>query len=225
MPSLEAVQHKLPWQLNFSQKLGRHAIANQDIPAGQCVLAEDAICAVPTPSNIRIACHACLKPLPDGSDELQLSKGVLFDKASKHYKRYCSQQCFRSNLTADSTAAVHARIPHIAAESKCDATLVHFILELDAQRQRPLSADEKTTSIPQQTAPSSTTGVAAASNTGTTAAGSTESARKDPPDVVTCVLADVESLLAPFERNQKGWRDAIAAGQLMQLSSGINYPG
>ena len=215
MPTLEAVQQKLPWHLSFSQKLGRHAIASKDLHAGQCILAEDAVRAVPTPVNVRNACHACLKPLPEGSEDLQLSQGVLLDKASKHYKRYCCQQCSCADLTANSTAAIHARVPQIAAETKCDATLIHFILELDAQRQRPSSAIDKILNSAQKAEPSSSTGAAAASSTGTTAAGSTESARKDPPDVVTCVLADVESLLAPFDRNQKGWRDAITAGELL----------
>lgn len=146
------------------------------------------------------SCHSCLKPLPEGGDDFQLSQGVLLDKASKHYKRYCSQACSQADCTASSTALLHARIPQIAAETKCDPTLMHFILELDAQRQHQSSNHVSCSNnkIP----------------AGEAASLSTEAPRKDSPDVITCTLADVEALLSPFDQNQKGWRDAITAGEL-----------
>ena len=200
LPSLEVSQHKLPWRLNFSQKLGRHAIARHDILAGQCILAEQAVRAVPTQLQERSACHNCLKPLPEGGDHLQLAQGIILDKASKHYKRYCSVACSQADCTASSTASLHSRIPHIAAETKCDPVLMHFILELDAQRQCQPS-NHASASDHQQ-------------STSAAAAVSTEGARKDPTDVITCTLADIEALLSPFDQNQKGWRDAITAGEL-----------
>ena len=200
LPSLEAVQHKLPWRLNFSQKLGRHAIARHNILAGQCIFAEQAVQAVPTQVQERSACHTCLKPLPEGGDEMQLAQGVILDKASKHYKRYCSVACSQADCTASSTASLHSRVPQIAAENKCDPTLMHFILELDAQRQRQPS-NHVDASDNQQ----SSSGAASVS---------TEVAQKDPVDLITCTLADVEALLSPFDQNQKGWRDAITAGEL-----------
>ena len=199
LPSLEAVQHNLPWRLNFSQKLGRHAIASHNIPAGQCILAEKAVRAVPTQAQENFACHNCLKPLPEGGDGLQLAQGMLLDKASKQYKRYCSLACSQADCTASSTASLHAKIPQIAADTKCDPTLMHFMLELDAQRQRQPS-NQVSASDNQQ-------------STSETASVSTEAARKDPVDVITCTLADVEALLSPFDQNQKGWRDAITAGE------------
>ena len=194
------MQHKLPWQLNFSQKLGRHAIARHNILAGQCILAEQAVRAVPTQVQERCACHNCLEPLPEGEDNLQLAQGVILDKASKHYKRYCNVACSQADCTASSTASLHSRIPQIAAETKCDPTLMHFILELDAQRQRQFS-NHVSASDNQQA-------------TNEAAPVCTEAARKDPVDVITCTLADVEALLSPFDQNQKGWRDAITAGEL-----------
>ena len=200
LPSLEAVQHKLPWQLNFSQKLGRHAIARHNILAGQCILAEQAVRAVPTQDQQRSACHTCLKPLPEGEDNLQLAQGVILDKASKHYKRYCSVACSQADCTASSTASLHSRIPQIAAETKCDPTLMHFILELDAER--PLQPSNHVSASENKQSTSEAASVR------------TEAARKDPIDVITCTLADVEALLSPFDQNQKGWRDAITAGEL-----------
>lgn len=210
------MQHQLPWQLKFSQKLGRHAIAGRHILAGQCVLAEQAVQAVPTQGQERSSCHSCLKPLPEGGNDLQLSQGVLLDKASKHYKRYCSLACSQADCTASSTAPLHARIPQIAAETKCDPTLMHFILELDAQR--PHQTSNPVSSL-QHEQPAGK------------APQSTEAPRKDSPDVISCTLADVEALLSPFDQNQKGWRDAITAGelhtahtQLLQLVSRLWSP-
>ena len=197
------MQHNVPWRLNFSQKLGRHAIAGHDILAGQCILAEKAVRAIPTQGHEKSACHTCLKPLPEGADDLQLSQGVLLDKASKQYKRYCSPACSQADWTASSTAPLHPRIPQIAAETKCDPTLMHFILELDSQRQRQPGQPANHVS----SSDSKQQNCEAASD-------STEAARKDPIDVITCTLADVEALLSPFDQNQKGWRDAITAGEL-----------
>ena len=197
LPSLEAVQHKLPWQLNFSQKLGRHAIACQNLHAGQCILAEKAVQALPAQGHETLCCHVCLGNLPG---DLHLSQGMLLEKASKGYKRYCSPACSHADCTASSTATVHAKIPQIAAETNCDPTLMHFILELDAQRQHQPSHSVSSSESRQQPCKAVPESVNAA--------------RSDPPEVITCTLADVEALLSPFDQNQKGWRDAITAGEL-----------
>lgn len=197
LPSLDAAQHKLPWRLNLSQKLGRHAIAGQNIQAGQCILAENAVHALPAQGQEGSSCHSCLRDLPGDS---HLSQGMLSDRASKQYKQYCSPACSHADHTASITAAVHARIPQIAAETKCDPTLMHFILGLDAQRQHPPSNSASSSDSKQQTR--------------TTASESTHATRRDPIDVITCTLADVEALLSPFGQNQKDWRDAITAGEL-----------
>lgn len=205
------MQHQLPWQLKFSQKLGRHAIAGHNILAGQWILAEQAVQAVPTQGQERSSCHSCLKPLPEGGDDLQLSQGVLLDKASKHYKRYCSLACSQADCTASSTASLHAIIPQIAAETKCDPTLMHFILELDAQRQHQ-SSNHVSSSNNKPPA-------------GEAASLSPDAHRKDCPDVITCTLADVEALISPFDQNQKGWRDAITAGELHTTHTPVAVQG
>ena len=201
LPTLEAVQQSLPWHINFSQKLGRHAIATQDIPAGQCILSEDAVSAIPSHSHQTLSCHNCLTPLPEG-DALQLSQGVILDKPSKHYKRYCNQSCCHADSTASSTAGVHAKISQIAAQSNCDSTLLHLIVELDAQRPQQSAHQDCQQEI---TDPDATQAAAGA-------AGNTRAVQSAPVDVIICTLADVEALLAPFDRNQKGWREAITAG-------------
>ncbi|KAL3131726.1 hypothetical protein ABBQ38_007447 [Trebouxia sp. C0009 RCD-2024] len=195
LPSLDTAQHKLPWQLNFSQKLGRHAIACQNIHTGQCILAEKAVQAVPAQGHASSCCHTCLRSLPD---DLHLSEGTLPDKASKGYKRYCSPACLHADCTASSTATAHAKIPQIAAETNCDPTLMHFILELDAQRQHQPCNIVSSPDSTQQTSKAGSEAI--------------DAVRQDPLEVITCTLADVEALLSPFDQNQKGWRDAITAG-------------
>ena len=77
---------------------------------------------------------------------------------------------------------------------------MHFILELDAQRQHQPSHSVSSSESRQQTCKAGPESI--------------DAARKDPPEVITCTLADVEALLSPFDQNQKGWRDAITAGEL-----------
>lgn len=210
LPSLDSVQHKLPWRLNFSQKLGRHAIACRNIHPGQCILAEKAVQAVPAQGHASSCCHTCLTTLPD---DLHLLEGMLPNKPSKGYKRHCSPACLHADCTASSTATVHARIPQIAAETNCDPTLMHFILELDAQRQHQPCDSVSSSDSTQQTCKAGSEAI--------------DAVREDPLEVITCTLADVEALLSPFDQNQKGWRDAVTAGVLqphnLPLSSCITF--
>lgn len=203
LPTLEAVQHQLPWHLAFSQKLGRHAIASQNIAAGHCVLAEAAVYAVAEEACTQHTCHSCLAQLPEGPPELQQVQGVVVDAASRQYKRYCCQKCCEADIFRNFTGPVHAAIPQIAAQSQCDATLLHLILELDAQRSQP----KKQGSTPddnQQQQDSATNRSAMA--------------KDDMPDIVTCNFADVEALMSPWDRNQKAWRDALTAGGLQAVA-------
>lgn len=206
LPTLEAVQNKLPWQLVFSQRLGRHAVASQEITAGQCVLAEAAVCALPSQGSCQHTCHSCLKPLPEASDELQLSQDVLLNQMSKHYKRYCSQKCCDADSTVSLTAPVHAKVSQIATKSKCDPTLLHFVLELDAQRQNEAHASFQEAAAPAD----------ARQQSGAKLPPGADSAPHDTLDVITCTLADVKALLSPWDRNQKSWREALTAGESLR---------
>lgn len=47
MPTLEAAAGQLPWRLGFSAKLGRHAVADKDLPAGTLILTEKPVVAIP----------------------------------------------------------------------------------------------------------------------------------------------------------------------------------
>lgn len=134
LPVLEQVHSNLPWQIAFSQKLGRHAIASRDIEAGEQVLAEEAVVAVPAQMHQEDSCHTCLQELPtDGTS--QASEQPILDATSGGYKRYCSQRCHDRDTLALLTAPVHAVIPDLAEDTACDPTLLRVILELDSRWQ------------------------------------------------------------------------------------------
>ena len=204
LPTLETAQGALPWQLTFSQRLGRHAIAWEDIHAGQCVLAEAAVCAVPVQASDQHTCHSCLSPLPEGADENLMSQGVLLEKSSRHYKHYCSQTCYAADTAVNITGPVHASIAKVATETKCDPTLLRFVLELDARRQLESSG---TSSSATNAAPSQAEHQASGSTSS-----STDRDHSD-PQIITCTSADVSVLLSPWDRHQKGWRDALTEGE------------
>lgn len=47
LPTLEAAAGQLAWRLGFSAKLGRHAVADMDLPAGTLILTEKPVVAIP----------------------------------------------------------------------------------------------------------------------------------------------------------------------------------
>ena len=47
LPALDAAAEQLAFRLGFSAKLGRHALAERDLPAGTLVLLERPVVAIP----------------------------------------------------------------------------------------------------------------------------------------------------------------------------------
>lgn len=242
LPSLEHIQGKLPWHIAFSQKLGRHAIASRDIEAGEQVLAEEAVIAVPAPLHQESTCHTCLRELPSDASS-QHAEQLIVDTASDGYKRYCSQRCHDSDAFATSTAQVHAIIPQLAEKTACDPTLLHIILELDARCQqkdraradgaeviagktsqamsdlRLADGSESAAAITTAETDSEQNADAASDDkqsASAAAAGSdqpgTAAQQEDPALVVHSGIEDVQALLGPWDRNEHSWRQAIAAG-------------
>ena len=153
------------------------------------MLAEAAVSAVPEQHSTQQTCHTCLAPLPEGPAELQQAKGVIVDKVSGHYKRYCCRACCDADAARVTTGTVHAAIPQIATSTACDATLLHLILELDAHRH-----------LDKQTQPVNDT------------ADNQQSASDVALSVIRCTFPDVEALLSPWDRNTKAWQQALTAG-------------
>lgn len=234
LPSLEQLQGRLPWHIAFSQRLGRHAIASRDIEAGERVLAEAAVVAVPAHMHQEESCHTCLQELPHNSQKRQ----PIVDATSGGYKRYCSPACHNRDAFAVFTSPVHAVIPQLAEDTGCDPTLLHVILELDARCQQ---SSEAASSHTANTAGSSTEAPyslrpgdkalpvapseAPAMNghqSGHAAPSSATASRAEPIDaseredstlVVSSTIGDVQALLGPWDRNEQSWRQALAAGQ------------
>ena len=47
LPALDAAAEQLAFRLGFSAKLGRHALAERDLPAGTLILLERPVVAIP----------------------------------------------------------------------------------------------------------------------------------------------------------------------------------
>eukprot|EP00884_Botryococcus_braunii_P004465 jgi/Botrbrau1/14019/Bobra.0310s0006.1 len=62
LPSVEAMQGRLKWQVNFSQSQGRFIVAAKDIAAGELLLRESPCAVVPRMVD-RPICHHCLKDI------------------------------------------------------------------------------------------------------------------------------------------------------------------
>ena len=230
LPSLEQLQGRLPWHIAFSQRLGRHAIASRDIEAGERVLAEAAVVAVPAHMHQEESCHTCLQELPHSSQK----RKPIVDATFGGYKRYCSTACHDRDAFAVFTSPVHAVIPQLAEDTGCDPTLLRVILELDARCQQ---SSEAASSHTANTADSSTeapsslrpadkalpeapatndhqSGHAAPSGATATRDVPIDTAeREDSALVVSSTIRDVQALLGPWDRNEQSWRQALAAGQ------------
>ena len=234
LPSLEQLQGRLPWHIAFSQRLGRHAIASRDIEAGERVLAEAAVVAVPAHMHQEDSCHTCLQELPHSSQK----RKPIVDASSGGYKRYCSPACHDRDAFAVFTSPVHAVIPQLAEDTGCDPTLLRVILELDARCQQSSQAASShtadtagsSTEAPSslrpgtKALPAAPTGAPAANGhqSGHAAPSSTAASRGEPVDaaeredsalVVSSTIGDVQALLGPWDRNEQSWRQALAAGQ------------
>lgn len=205
LPAVEALLggSAVPWTVAFTQRLGRHVVATRDIPAGDLVLREQAVAALPREDFMTGLCHACFKELPGGA------RGVAGDP-SPHY---CSGQCKAGRAAADARMApLLPRLPGIARETKCDLGLLHMVLALDAARSLEVdrkngagSAAAADAAAPQSGAPGSSNG----SGGGQDAAAGT--AKRTPP-LLRCGTADVEALLTHWERAPAAWRDSVATG-------------
>ncbi len=139
-----------------------------------------------------------------------MTQGIILDKPSRHYKRYCSQKCHDADSTVSMTAPVHALVSQISLQTKCDPVLLRFVLELDAHTKHAPAAD---TPSP---------GKAPCSDAQTESdpiSHGTQQVPGDSLDVITCTLADVDALLSPWDRNQKDWREALTEGMSLHLVS------
>ena len=112
LPTVTAAASWLPWTLQFTARLGRHAVAARDLPAGTLVLHESAVAAVPRARHARRACRACAGPLEGEVPAVPGAGGP-----------YCSAACeARHAPIAALAAAGRAAAPAIAAA--CPGPLV-----------------------------------------------------------------------------------------------------
>lgn len=227
LPILEQAQNKLPWHIAFSQKLGRHAVARRDIQAGERVLAEEAVIAVPAPLHQDSTCHTCLGALPPNTEHQHADQPIV-DVTSGGYKRYCSQQCHDNDTYAAVTAPVHAVIPQLAENTACDPTLLHVMLELDARCQQAVTnAKESTTEAtadsnaqalsnltlanPSQKAAASSSKAASDGDHNATAATSASHINREASAAAAATSSDQSGPAAPPASTEEGYSATTAA--------------
>ncbi|KAK9816487.1 hypothetical protein WJX72_000903 [[Myrmecia] bisecta] len=97
LPSLESCEAQLPWKLAFTQRLGRHAVAKTNLPAGSLVLREAAVGSVVLEQCAAFVCHSCLQELPDSD---QPAHTAVVDCKASQFHRFCDRACQREFMAS-----------------------------------------------------------------------------------------------------------------------------
>ena len=214
----------LPWTLAHTAKLGRHAVAARPIPAGEVVLVEAAVAAVPRARHSGDACRACTGPLGPTTVVERPGNGANGSPAS-----YCSPACAAAHepvATAASPgraalavlAAAHGHA-HSHGGGCCSGEsagrlgvedlgdLLALVVELDAVRRVGLGKEDNekaTKATPPPLPPSSfpATDPAPAAACPPHAASS---------HALACGPVDVAVLAHAWDRQPPGWRAQLTA--------------
>ncbi|PSC73293.1 SET domain-containing [Micractinium conductrix] len=135
LPTLEAAAGQLAWRLGFSAKLGRHAVADMDLPAGTLILTEKPVVAIPRSKLAGHVCHACFRPL---ASPVESKAGF-----NPCLPRYCAP-CKGGSpdlLALDSKlAGLRIKLNDIAKEHPVEHELLHLLVLLDVRRSTAASA-------------------------------------------------------------------------------------
>ncbi|KAL4434829.1 hypothetical protein ABPG77_005356 [Micractinium sp. CCAP 211/92] len=183
MPTLEGAAGQLPWRLGFSAKLGRHAVADKDLPAGTLILTEKPVVAIPRSKLAGHVCHACFRPL---SSPVENKEGF-----NPCLPRYCAT-CKHAPANAETVQldskllGLRIKLADIAKEHPVEPELLHLLVLLDVRRSSQAAAADK----PQGPA--------------------TPGGEQAPP-VLRCTVADADALNSPWERKPEAWRKAVTA--------------
>ncbi|GMH44958.1 hypothetical protein BSKO_12915 [Bryopsis sp. KO-2023] len=121
LPVLSGLDEKLPWSTSFTQKMGRFAVARRRISAGEVVLMEHAVAAVPREQFGLVLCSACFKKLPDIK---------LMSSTDPQQRTFCCAACQEHANKACASTDVHAELPALAQQHECDLALLKLIAEL-----------------------------------------------------------------------------------------------
>ncbi|EFN52201.1 hypothetical protein CHLNCDRAFT_139012 [Chlorella variabilis] len=128
LPTLAAAEGQLPWRLAFSAKLGRHAVADRDLPAGTLILTEKPLVAIPRSKAAGSVCHACFAELPDSLKK----KGK--EGFNPCLPRYCAACKASGGGAGPAAAQSRARALCGLAAAFVEHELLHLLVLLDVRR-------------------------------------------------------------------------------------------
>jgi hypothetical protein len=115
--------------VEYSARLGRHAVANRDLPPGTLVLVERPFLALPLNKFAAIVCHRCLKPL-----QHQQNGGVP-SGGNPCLPRHCAQCKQHAPTDLDTKlASLRIKLLEISEANSLDPIILHIPLLLDLQR-------------------------------------------------------------------------------------------
>jgi len=126
LPSIQAVEASLPWHVEYSSRAGRHAVANEDLPAGTLVLVEQPFLRLPLSKFAAAVCTRCLRTLQQS--------GEVPPPGNPCLPRYCIKCKEQPNPLDAQLAALRIKLAEIADASKLDPLMFNILTNLDLQR-------------------------------------------------------------------------------------------
>lgn len=130
LPAIRDAKDSLVWHVEYQHRIGRHAVANEDLPAGMLIFVERPFLSVPISRFSAAVCHKCLKAL--------LPSGKVPDPGNPCLPRYCAhckEKATESEISLDTKlAALRIKLPEIANTHSLDPTMLHIITLMDLQR-------------------------------------------------------------------------------------------
>ena len=176
IPTVQERENSLPWHVEYSSKLGRHAVASRDIKAGELVMAERPFIALPIRQFASVVCHRCLRPLQQQNNSKEAASG-----GNPCLPRHCSRCKDSANSKLDlNLASLRIKILEIANLHEVDPLILHFPLMLDLQR----AGIEGAGSAPPDGVLASSVGISE----------------------LQCTVKDHDTLLSHWDRKDEAWR-------------------
>jgi SET domain len=176
LPSIQAVEASLPWHVEYSSRAGRHAVANEDLPAGTLVMVEQPFLRLPLSKFAAAVCTRCLRTLQQS--------GEVPPPGNPCLPRYCVK-CKEQPTPLDAQlAALRIKLAEIADANKLDPLMFNILINLDLQRSGVEIAVPPAADMPAKSLPT----------------------HKQSFDDIRCSVADYDSMPNMWDRKSEAWR-------------------
>ncbi|KAG7673920.1 hypothetical protein Ndes2526B_g02607 [Nannochloris sp. 'desiccata'] len=176
LPSIQAVEASLPWHVEYSSRAGRHAVANEDLPAGTLVLVEQPFLRLPLSKFAAAVCTRCLRTLQQS--------GEVPPPGNPCLPRYCIKCKEQPSPLDAQLAALRIKLAEIADVSKLDPLMFNILTNLDLQRSGIEIAAPPAADMPAKSFPD---------------------IKQDFNDI-RCSVADYDSMPNMWDRKPEAWR-------------------